>query len=181
MKAVWGILALAVASHASAATVITYAPKSVVDIRGHVEVADFGYIPDKPSRKPNQIPNTAIGNIMLTQTVGAFIADAVRQELRVSGVSLLPGAPCKLGGEVVAVRVDDLGFDADFTLTARYRLTRANGEAIYEIEQPTSFSAFKANGPASISLLFANNINAVIGSDKFISSFEANCQGNKTP
>lgn len=164
------------AAQAAAPATITYYSKSIVEIRGQVEVADFGYVPANPKHKDNQIPNTAIGSIKLAEPVGVFLANGLRQELRTSGVSLLPGARCRLSGAVKAIRIDDLGLDSDFSLTADYVLTDAAGHEIYRHEQSTAFMASKfGGGPVSISQLFSANINGVIGSDDFIKRFEAAC------
>lgn len=161
---------------AAAPFTITYHVKSIVELRGQVEVADFAYVPANPKHKPNQIPNTAIGSILLDKAVGAFLADGLRQELRTSGVSLLPGGRCKMTGTVKAIRDDDLGLDSDFSLTAAYIVTGPAGEEVYAHEQQTAFMASKfGGGPASISKLFSDNINAVIGSDDFMKKFEAAC------
>lgn len=170
------VLACALAAPASAAPfTVTYHTKSIVELRGQVEVADFAYTPANPKDKPNKIPNSALGSIKLPVPVGVFLADGLRQELRTSGVSLLPGARCKLAGKVESVKIDDLGFDADFRLAAEYVLTSADGRELYRTAQSTDFEASKFGGAASISLLFSSNINAVIGSKAFMDAFEPNC------
>jgi hypothetical protein len=161
---------------AAAPMTILYHPRSVVELRGHVNVDDFAYTPADPKIKPNQIPNTAIGNIYLSMSVGSFIADGLRQELRTSGVSLQAEARCHLTGTVKAVKIDDLGFDADFLLTAHYTLSGSGGNILYEADEDTAFKAAKFGGAIeSISLLFAKNINAMIGSEAFAKAFEPNC------
>ena len=161
---------------AAAPFTVTYHTKSIVELRGQVEVADFAYVPANPKDKPNKIPNSALGSIKLPVPIGVFLADGLRQELRASGVSLLPGARCKLTGRVESVKIDDLGFDADFSLSAEYVLTAADGRELYRRNEVSGFEASKfGGGAASISLLFSNNINAVIGSPAFMAAFEPNC------
>lgn len=167
--------ALAPIQAEAAEITIIYTPRSVIDLRGHVEVADFGYIPARPGIEPNQIPNTALGSIRLSEPLGTFIGNAVRQELRTSGVSLQPGAPCRLTGEISHVRIEDLGFDADFNLSVRYRLTRADGTDVHATERATHFVATKVAGAASIALLFAQNINGILSSPDFVQRFEQEC------
>jgi hypothetical protein len=163
-------------SAAAAPFTVTYYPKSIVELRGQVEVADFDYVPANPKDKPNKIPNSALGSIKLPVPVGTFLADGLRQELRTSGVSLAAGARCRLSGRVDSVKIADLGFDADFRLAAEYVLTGADGRELYRTKQSTDFGASKFGGAAaSISLLFSNNINAVIGSPAFMQAFEPNC------
>jgi hypothetical protein len=158
------------------ATTVIYRTKSIVELRGQVEVADFAYTPANPKHKPDQIPNTAIGSVRLGESIGAFLANGLRQELRTSGVSLQPGGRCRLGGTIKVIRIDDLGLDSDFSLVADYVLTGADGGEIFRKEQSTLFRASKfGGGLTSISLLFSNNINAVLGSDGFIKPFEASC------
>lgn len=170
-------LACGVAGPAAAAPfTVTYHSKSIVELRGQVEVADFAYVPANPKDKPNKIPNSALGSIKLPVPVGVFLADGLRQELRASGVSLLAGARCRLEGRVESVKIDDLGFDADFRLAAEYVLKATDGRELYRTTQTTDFEASKFGGaPASISLLFSSNINAVIGSNAFMQAFEPNC------
>jgi hypothetical protein len=176
-RVIASLLAFGWAGAAAAAPfTITYHTRSIVELRGQVEVSDFAYVPANPKDKPNKIPNTALGNIKLAVPVGEFLADGLRQELRTSGVSLAPGARCRLAGKVESVKIDDLGLTAEFTLVADYVLTDAEGREIYRRSEPTSFSASKFGGGAtSISLLFSNNINAVIGSPAFMKAFEPNC------
>lgn len=155
---------------------VTYHSRSIVELRGQVEVSDFAYMPANPKDKPDKIPNTALGNIKLGVPIGDFLADGIRQELRTSGASLAPGARCRLGGKVDSIKIDDLGLNVDFTLVASYVLTDAEGRELYRRQEPTVFKASKFGGAAaSISLLFSNNINAVIGSSDFIQAFEPNC------
>jgi hypothetical protein len=155
---------------------VTYHSKSIVELRGQVEVEDFDYVPADPKGNPNKIPNSAMGSIKLPVPIGVFLADGLRQELRASGVSLAAGARCKLTGKVESIRIGDFGFSASFRLTADYKLTGADGRELYSTTQATDFSASKFGGaPASISLLFSNNINAVIGSPAFMEAFEPNC------
>jgi hypothetical protein len=161
---------------AAAPFTVTYHTKSIVELRGQVEVADFAYVPADPKGNPNKIPNSALGNIKLPVPVGVFLADGLRQELRTSGVSLAAGARCKLEGRVERIKIDDLGLNTDFTLAAEYVLTGADGRELYRKQQATAFMASKfGGGPASISLLFSNNINAVIGSPAFMEALEPNC------
>jgi hypothetical protein len=155
---------------------VTYHPKSIVELRGQVEVADFAYVPANPKDKPNKIPNSALGSIKLPVPIGTFLADGLRQELRASGVSLAAGARCRFTGRVESIKIDDLGFGAHFRLAAEYVLTGADGRELYRTRQSTDFGASKFGGaPASISLLFSNNINAAIGSSAFMTAFEPNC------
>ena len=170
------VMACALASPAAAAPfTVTYHTRSIVELRGQVEVADFAYVPANPKDKPNKIPNSALGSIKLPVPVGVFLADGLRQELRTSGVSLLPGARCRIEGRVESVKIDDLGLDADFRLAAEYVLSSADGRELYRTRQSTDFEASKFGGAASISLLFSSNINGVIGSKAFLEAFEPNC------
>jgi hypothetical protein len=171
------VTAFAIASPAVAAPfTVTYHSKSIVELRGQVEVADFAYTPANPGDKPNKIPNSALGSIKLPVPIGVFLADGLRQELRTSGVSLLPGARCRIEGRVESVKIDDLGLTADFRLAAEYVLSAADGRELYRTKQSTDFKASKfGGGAASISLLFSSNINGVIGSKAFMDAFEPNC------
>lgn len=167
-----------IACPTKAATPITilYHPRSVVELRGQASVDDFAFTPANPKVKPNQIPNTAIGNVYLSMPIGNFIADGLRQELRTSGVSLQPGGRCRIVGTVKAVKIDDLGFDANFSLSAHYALMARDGHTIYETDEDTTFQAAKYGGAIeSVSLLFSKNINAMIGADAFTKAFEPNC------
>lgn len=176
-KAAIGVVAFASVGGARASTPVTilYHPRSTVELRGQLRVDRFDYRPANPKHKDNQIPNTAIGNIYLNAPIGEFVADGLRQELRTSGVSLAEGG-CRLDGEVKAIRIADLGFDAHFMLSVQYRLHAADGRLLYDRSEDTMFMATKAGGAdVSISLLFSKNINAVIGSEAFAKLFEANC------
>lgn len=162
-------------AHAAAPLTILYHPRSIVELRGQVEVEEFGYTPANPKTRSNQIANTAIGGIYLDKPIGAFAADALRQELRTSGVSLQPGGRCRLTGMVTAAKIDDLGFDADYSLSVHYALAGSDGHAVYQSDRETLFRAAKAGGGESIAVLFAKNINAMLGDDAFAKAFEAAC------
>ena len=73
-------------------------------------VEDFGYYP-KQNLKPNEIHETAAGQIFLTDPVGKFVADAMRREFRQSGLSLIGGggrsnAVAAVGGAVIGGEMD---------------------------------------------------------------------------
>lgn len=91
-----------------------------------MSVADFSYVPATPSGKkpvaPNQIRNTAMGDIKIDRDVSKFVRDAVFSEFRFVGIKI--NDPNRiLTGEIEEFLIDDLGYSIDWTLQIKYVLT----------------------------------------------------------
>ncbi|MEZ9102782.1 hypothetical protein AB4130_25995 [Vibrio sp. 10N.286.54.A9] len=71
-KKIGAIVATVVLSGCSSAPItLNYAPSSTMSVEGSLNVGDFKYLPGEinPEVKPNQIRNTAIGDIVFEKSV----------------------------------------------------------------------------------------------------------------
>jgi len=75
-----------------------YQPVTTEELRGAVAVNEFAYKP-KEGVKPNEIRETAVGTILMTENVSTYYSNAVRREFRQAGLSLVTDK-CSLTGTV---------------------------------------------------------------------------------
>lgn len=103
-------------------------------------MADFKYLPAQAADskiKPNQIRNTALGNVLFDQPIEKIFKEALFKELRFVGVKL-DNPDRQLGGEVEEFLIDDLGYSVDWTLRVKYVLKdKATGRVLYESVKST--------------------------------------------
>ena len=106
---------------------VNYAPSSVMTASGSVGVSSFKYVPaDSGAVAPNQLKNTAMGDVKIDRDVKDFFRDAVFAELRFVGVKL-DDKTRTLSGDILEFLVDDLGYSIDWTLRVRYQVAGADG------------------------------------------------------
>lgn len=111
---------------------LNYAPSSVLTAEGKVDVTAFEYLPAKGGKiKPNQVRNTAMGDILFEKNVDAIMRDAVFSELRLVGVKMDKSGNV-LSGRVEEFLIDDLGYSVDWTLRVRYVVTTPKGDVVYD-------------------------------------------------
>ncbi|ADP15203.1 putative lipoprotein 4 [Achromobacter xylosoxidans A8] len=86
-----------------------------------------------PQIAPNQVRNTAIGNILLEKDVKDFVRDATFAELRFIGVKVNGNQQRRLlTAEVEEFLADDLGYSVDWTLRIAYVVTdKATQKPVY--------------------------------------------------
>ena len=136
---------------------MTYSPSSLVAASGSLSVTDFRYLPaENGIVDTNQIKNTAIGNIELSQSISSYFRNAAFQEFRLVGIKV-NDKDRLLTGEISDFLIDDLGFSVDWTLTVRYILKNAQtNEVLYDSVKTVKKHTEKA------ALTFNNNLNEVI-------------------
>jgi hypothetical protein len=116
----------------------TYVPSSAFIADGSVAIDKFDYAPSATGKiEPDQIPNTAIGNIHLDQPVASYLAAAILKEFRLTGVNV-ESKTRFLSGTVVKLSCDDLGTSATWTLDVRYVVKDQAGNAVYDGEKITT-------------------------------------------
>lgn len=112
---------------------MNYAPSSLVQGKGTVQVQEFRYVPAEAGKvAPDQIPNTAIGNIHLGQPISGYVTKAFSSELKYAGYSLDSSAEkpkTVLTGEIKEFKADDLGFSVDWTLRLKVDLKDRAGKS----------------------------------------------------
>ncbi len=108
------------ASGCAGPVVINYAPSSTMTVEGELKVGDFRYIPaEEEGIKPNQLKNTALGEIILEKNIDEYIETALFTESRFVGIKLTDSAKV-ITGDIKEFLVDDLGYSIDWTLDIRY-------------------------------------------------------------
>jgi hypothetical protein len=109
---------------------LNYAPSSTLSASGNVSVDSFKYLPAITGKvQPNQIRNTAVGNIFVDQNIDVYFRDAVFKELRFVGVKL-DNKDKVLTGEIQEFLIDDLGYSVDWTIIVRYVVTDAKTDKV---------------------------------------------------
>lgn len=132
-------------------TLPPYTPVTTEEIGGNIAVNDFAYYP-KQGVAQNEIRETAVGRIFLTEEVGSYYANALRRELRQSGASL-KDSNCTLDGEVNDFAIDSLGFSADYMTDVRYIVKDGKQAALFDNSYRVKFNTTKFVAPQ---VLFAN-------------------------
>lgn len=109
---------------------VSYSPGIAKRGTGPVRVDPLRYEPSQRPKDriaPNQIENTAAGNVYITQNVGEFIRDAVKMELHFMGYEYSESSYRAVRGNVKKFLADDLGFSIDWLLEAEFEIVTANG------------------------------------------------------
>lgn len=121
---------------------LNYAPSSVLTAEGKVDVTAFQYLPAQGGKiKPNQVRNTAMGDVVFEKNVDMIMRDAVFSEMRLVGIKMDKGGNA-LSGRIEEFLIDDLGYSVDWTLRVRYIVTDPQGQVVYDqvknVERNTS-------------------------------------------
>ena len=116
---------------ASGPITLNYAPSSTMSVDGNVKVSNFEYLPAKSGEiQPNQIRNTAIGEIIFEKNIDEYLEAALFTEFRFVGIDVSK-TDAVLTGEIKEFLIDDLGFNVDWTFEVNYVLTK-NATACYK-------------------------------------------------
>jgi hypothetical protein len=115
---------------------VNYAPSSIMTVSGSLMVADFTYppsvvstVPGKSPVAPNQIRNTAMGDIKIDREVKQFVRDAVFSELRLVGLKIDNNSRV-LKGDIEEFLIDDLGYNVDWTLRIKYVVSEPGSDKV---------------------------------------------------
>ena len=167
----WSIILLFVIEGcAPAALPLNYSPSSVLTASGATGVSVFSYLPAvKGKVEPNQIRNTAIGDLKFDQNIDVYFKDAVFKELRFVGIKV-DAKDRTLTGEIKEFLIDDLGYSMDWALIVRYLVKKVDGGAmLYDSEKVTKRRTAKfANQFGALNETIKLNIDEVIKDNDFI-------------
>jgi hypothetical protein len=164
------VAALAVALSGCTGTVpVDYSPSSTLSASGTLQVGDFRYLPSINGKyKPNEVHNTAMGQILFDKNVDTFIHNAVFLELRQVGIKVGAGDK-KLTGDIKEFLIDDLGYSVDWTVDIEYFIKDASGKTIYDSDKVTKNRTAKfANAFVAMNIQIKENIEALIKDPDFI-------------
>ncbi|UYN97039.1 MAG: hypothetical protein KIT25_08950 [Enhydrobacter sp.] len=148
-------------------TMPAYQPVTTQEYQGAVAVSDFDYRP-KEGVKPNEIRETAAGTVLMTENVGSYYSNAVRRELRQSGLSLA-GGKCALTGTVHDFAIESLGFSATYISDVEYRLQTPGGEQTgrYQVKFETSKFLDPSLIVANVQKTVSDNIGQMLADPAF--------------
>lgn len=156
---------------------LKYDPQSTEEVSGGIKVADFGYFPNEGIEQ-NEIRETAVGRIFLTEDVGIYFSNATKREFRQSGLSLKGN--CKLEGEVNEFLIDSLGFSSDYVTDVRYILYDGTGKVLLDNSYTVKFNTSKF---VVVDILLNNinkavsdNIKQLLTDPAFLSNVQNSCQ-----
>ncbi|GJL78510.1 MAG: hypothetical protein NPINA01_14990 [Nitrospinaceae bacterium] len=107
--------------------VLNYSPSSTMTVKGALDVGRFEYLPAKNNDiKPNQIKNSALGNVLFEKNIHEYFEAALFTEARFVGIEV-NNSNASVSGEIREFFIDDLGFSVDWTLEVTY-LVKKNGQ-----------------------------------------------------
>jgi len=183
-KITWTVLLCLFAAGCSPVMVsLPYNPATTAEINANIEVDKFEYQPSKPEIKQNQIRTTAMGTTLLTENVDDFFTNAVKREFRQAGISLKPGAKCKVAGEVNDFAVDDLGYSATYITNVHYSVMNSNGAILYDNIEEVKFNTSKFVVAqviyANLNKVISDNINKLLTNPDFINVVSTKCVSGK--
>lgn len=152
----------------SAPMVLHYAPNSTMTVHGAEQVGSFRYMPAEQGKaKPNQIRNTAIGNVLLDKNVADYFNQAVFDESRFVGIKMGSGA--KLSGTINDFLIDDLGYSVDWTLDVTYDVTAEDGSQCYSSDKVLKKHTAKfANAFGTLNEVIKLNIEKLFADPAFV-------------
>jgi hypothetical protein len=130
--------------------------------------SSIAYLPAQGGKvKPNQIRNTALGDIKFEQNIDSIFRDAVFKELRFVGVRV--DATNKfLSGEIQEFLIDDLGYSIDWTLTVKYQVKDGDRIVYNDTKTIQKKTSKFANVFGALNETIKMNIEELIKDSKFI-------------
>jgi len=171
-------LALFISSCAKVQVSLDYNPKTTEEFIGSITIKDFGYFPQEGIAQ-NEIRETAVGRIFLTEDVGKYFSNALRREFRQAGLSLKGKKACSLEGEVNEFLMDSLGYSTDYVTDVRYILFDNSGSALLDNNYRVEFNASKFIDPSivlnNINKAVSDNINQLMADPIFSESVDQHC------
>jgi hypothetical protein len=150
---------------------LVYRPASPFIAGGAVAIGTFDYLPAAGGKvAPDQIRNTALGNIHLDRTVAAYVGEAILKELRLTGVTVESNDRV-LGGTIVELACDDLGYSSDWVVDVKYVVRDGAGAVVYEGEKVTKIRTAKYLDTVNDAL--RRNFEALLLDDAFLKAIGA--------
>ena len=149
---------------------LSYLPSSANKISGSVSVSNFKYLPAETGEvKPFQIRNTALGKLKFDKNIDIYFRDSVSMELRFAGVKL-DNKTRVLNGEIEDLLIDDLSYNADWTLNVHYLIKDLQtGDIVYSSTKTTQCKASKLmNVNSALNDIIKLNIEELMKDEAFI-------------
>jgi uncharacterized lipoprotein len=161
---------LGLAGCSTAPVVLNYAPSSTMTVKGNEKVGTFDYVPSHNGKtKPNQIRNTAIGNVLLDKNVDKYFEQALFTESRFVGIKVDGSGP-QVHGSINDFLIDDLGYSIDWSLDVTYIVDGSTGASCYEQTKSTKKHTAKfANPFGTLNEVMKENIEQLFKDPAFVS------------
>ncbi len=123
MRFALGLAAMIVLAACSGTIPSNYTAGNIVRTEGAAKVGTFVYQAHAEGKAaPNQLVNSAVGTVYISENVVDLVRQATALELEKSGVKLDEGSRMTVSGDVLDFRIDDLGYSVDWYYTIRYRI-----------------------------------------------------------
>jgi uncharacterized lipoprotein len=154
---------------------VNYSPSSALTASGSVTVGDFKYLPALSGKvAPNQLRNTAMGDIKINANVNDYFREAVFKEFRFVGIKV-DGKDRVITGEIKDYLIDDLGYSVDWTVDVQYTVTDTQtGKVLYTSEKITKDHTAKfMNAFETINAQIRRNIEALLNDPEFLRAIAA--------
>ena len=169
------LMAIGLSACQTTITLPGYTPTSSQSLEGEVREVSAQYNPPK-GVKENQIRNTAIGTILLTEPVPSYVTNAFRLELRGAGIRLGRGN-CKIALDVRDYAGEDLGWNITFISDINYEL--ASTAPLWRKNVRISFTTDKFQDTtlilASLRDALAKNFDDVLRDPGFNAALTTHC------
>jgi hypothetical protein len=150
---------------------LSYLPSSVNKVSGSVSISNFKYLPAETGEvQPFQIRNTALGKLKFDKNIDIYFRESVSMELRFAGVVGLDNKTRVLNGEIEDLMVDDLSYNADWTLRVHYLIKDLQtGDIVYSSTKITQCKASKLmNVNSALNDIIKLNIEELMKDEAFI-------------
>lgn len=149
--------------------VLNYAPSSTLSVKGAEKVGTFDYAPAKGGKiKPNQIRNTAMGNILVEKPIHEYFEKAMFTESRFVGIDVSSGGPI-VHGTIDEFLIDDLGYSVDWTLNVTYVVDGADGKPCFRSQKKLARHTAKfANVFGTLNEVVKDNIELLFKDQAFV-------------
>ncbi len=108
-----------------------YTPKSELTIGGTATLGNVHYLPhEQDGFDANELDDSAVGRIVLSEPVADFVRRALASELKTSGVALDANAPLAVVSDVEAFKVGTAGFRVEWYVRLRIGVMRRSDHAV---------------------------------------------------
>jgi uncharacterized lipoprotein len=153
-------------AHAAQGVAASYAPSSALVAKGSLVLGPFVYDPALTGKvDANQVRNSALGGIYIDVPFAEFYSDALRKELRLTGVTL-DGDNRILTGEIKEFYMDDLGYSIDWILDVHFTVKDKSGVVLYDADKLVKNHTVKYFAPFNKEIKFS--IEALISDPAFL-------------
>lgn len=155
-----------------------YSPVTTAELAGGVSVEPFYYEPRQHVAQ-DVIYNTGVGTLRISEPVADYVTKAVAREFRQAGLSITADSPCRIGGTITDLAIDDTGFSpVVYSSEIRYRLRAAGGDLMdetYRHQLSTGKQLEPSALAAYLAQVVAGNVAQLIEDPAFAAAVVGHC------